>query len=307
MKALNELTLFAEAAKHGSFSRVANNMDMTPAAVSASIKRLEEQVGFPLFVRTTRRLSLTGEGELFLTKVNHALEILKEGVEDIANARGTLTGNIYVSAPSDFGRNLLLDWIDEFTELYDNITVKLELSDKIVDMYSKPVDIAIRYGQLPDSNMIAIPLCSSNVRVLCASPEYIRTHPPILHPTDLEQHNCISFMVADTIHNQWHLTCQEERQTASVTGRLSANDGDVVRRLALKGKGIVNKSLMDVSQDIIDGKLRKILPDWEGESVPLYMVCADKRQLRPIIKVFQVFLQQKCCSQFEKVSQALNH
>ncbi|WNJ97659.1 LysR substrate-binding domain-containing protein [Vibrio ruber] len=307
MKALNELTLFAETAKQGSFSKVANQMDMTPAAVSASIKRLEEQIGFPLFVRSTRRLSLTGEGELFLTKVNCALATLHEGVEEIANARGALTGNIYVSAPSDFGRNLLLDWINEFTDLHENVTVRLELSDQLVDMYSKPIDIAIRYGELPDSNMVAIPLCLQNVRVLCASPDYIRHHPPVLHPNDLNQHNCISFMVAGSVHNLWPLSYDLQQVVVETKGAISANDGDVVRRLGLKGRGIVNKSLIDASQDIIEGKLRKVLPDWQGESVPLYMVCADKRQLRPIIREFQKFLKEKCQSQFDKVSDILNN
>lgn len=306
MKAINELSLFAETAKLGSFSKVAIQMDMTPAAVSASIKRLEGQVGFPLFVRTTRNLSLTGEGRLFLSKVNLALETLRDGVEEIANARGDLTGNIYISAPSDFGRNLLLEWIDEFTQLYDNTTVRLELSDQLVDIYSKPIDIAIRYGHLPDSNMIAVPLCTDNVRVLCATPEYIATHSTITHPTDLIEHNCISFMVADVIHNQWSLTRGNESFIVAVKGTLFANDGDVVRRMALKGRAIANKSLIDASQDIIEGKLKNVLPNWVGEAAPLYMVYADKRQLRPIIKAFRSFLQEKCLNQLKMVNNTLS-
>lgn len=220
MKALNALTLFVETAKLGNFSKVAHQLNMTPAAVSASIKRLEEQVGFPLFVRTTRSLSLTGEGELFLTKVTHALDTLNRGVEEIANARGELTGNIYITAPSDFGRNLLLDWIDEFTQQHNNVTVKLELSDQLVDMYSKPVDIAIRYGELPDSGMIATPLSADNVRLLCATPNYIKDNPPISEPKDLLNHNCISFMLADAIHDKWPLTKGGEVEVITVKGAL---------------------------------------------------------------------------------------
>ncbi|MGR5095708.1 LysR substrate-binding domain-containing protein [Vibrio maritimus] len=305
MKALNELTLFVETAKLGNFSKVANQLNMTPAAVSASIKRLEEQVGFPLFVRTTRSLSLTGEGERFLSKVVLALDTLNQGVEEIASARGELTGNIYITAPSDFGRNLLLDWIDEFTQLHNNVTVKLELSDQLIDMYSKPVDIAIRYGELPDSGMIATPLCTENLRLLCATPRYIKDNPPISVPRDILSHNCISFMLADAIHNKWPLTKGDEEQVITVKGSFLANDGDVVRRMALKSKGIANKSLIDASQDLIDGTLEKVLPDWHGEPAPLYMVCADKRQLRPIIKEFRSFLKHKCQLQLDKVQRFL--
>ncbi|WP_256933786.1 LysR substrate-binding domain-containing protein, partial [Vibrio cholerae] len=90
----------------------------------------------------------------------------------------------HISAPSDLGRNLLLDWIEEFIALHPNVTVKLDLSDRLTDMYANPVDIAIRYGKPADSNLVAMLLCDSNERVLCASPDYLATHPPILHPDD---------------------------------------------------------------------------------------------------------------------------
>lgn len=301
MKALNDLNIFVETSRQGSFSKAANSLDVTPAAVSATIKRLEQQVGFPLFVRSTRNLRLTGEGEIFLEKTQTALGILQEGLDQIACHRGELAGQLYITAPSDFGRNLLLNWIDEFIESHPKVTIKLELSDSLTDMYSKPVDIAIRYGEPADSNLVAIAVCNENERILCASPEYIANHPTITQPQDLIEHNCLCYMVSDSLYNKWTLTQNGHQETLIVSGNPTSNDSEVVHRQALKGKGIANKSLMDISQDILDGRLVRVLPEWDCGPVPLYMMCADRRLLNPTIRKFRDFVQEKCCQQRKQV------
>ena len=305
MKALNDLSIFVETSRQGSFSVAANRLNLTPAAVSAAIKRLEQQINFPLFVRSTRSLRLTGEGETFLAKTTQALELLQEGISEIMSTRGQLSGLIQLAAPSDLGRNLLLDWIAEFTEQHPLVKVKLELTDSLADMYTRPVDIAIRYGQPADSNLVAMPLCTDNFRILCASPAYIAQYPPIKVPQDLLQHNCLCFMLSDSLHNKWTLKKGEHSESLVVSDVLSSNDSDVIRRLACKGKGVAQKSLLDVSQDIISGQLRQILPQWRGDSAPLYMLCADRRLISPIIRQFQTFLQDKCSQQFQQVLAAL--
>ncbi|WP_428775124.1 LysR family transcriptional regulator [Vibrio sp.] len=294
MKALNDLKIFVETARQGSFSRVAHSMNLTPAAVSASIKRMEQQLGFALFVRSTRSLRLTNEGEVMLDSASQALETLQEGIDQIHQQRGELAGQIYLSAPSDFGRNLLLDWIGEFMASHRNVTIKLSLSDSLTDLYSQPVDIAIRYGQPADSRLIAMPLCLNNRRILCASPEYLAAQPGIHHPDHLRQHNCLCFMLADTLHNKWPLSLGSEMVTVTVEGSPSCNDGDLVRKLALQGKGIANKSQLDVGEDLLAGRLVQVLPDWLGELAPLYMVYPDRRLISPTIRAFQTFLQQQC-------------
>tara|TARA_R110000868_G_scaffold1772_1_gene14118 strand:+ start:1693 stop:2616 length:924 start_codon:yes stop_codon:yes gene_type:complete len=305
MKALNDLSIFVETSRQGSFSVAANRLNLTPAAVSAAIKRLEQQINFPLFVRSTRSLRLTGEGETFLAKTTQALELLQDGISEIMSTRGQLSGLIQLAAPSDLGRNLLLDWIAEFTEQHPLVKVKLELTDSLADMYTRPVDIAIRYGQPADSNLVAMPLCTDNFRILCASPAYIAQYPPIKVPQDLLQHNCLCFMLSDSLHNKWTLKKGEHSESLVVSDVLSSNDSDVIRRLACKGKGVAQKSLLDVSQDIISGQLRQILPQWRGDSAPLYMLCADRRLISPIIRQFQTFLQDKCRQQFQQVLAAL--
>ena len=306
MKALNDLTIFVEASRQGSFSLAAKYLNLTPAAVSAAIKRLEQQIGFPLLVRSTRSLRLTGEGETFLAKTIQALDILNDGVDQIVSARGQLSGSLKLAAPSDFGRNLLLDWMAEFSQQHPLVRVKLELSDSLLDMYARPVDIAIRYGHPADSNLVAIPLCPDNFRIVCASQAYLAQHPPISAPQDLLQHNCLCFMLADSLHNKWRLLKGEFSESLQVRGSTSSNDSDVIKRLACKGIGIAQKSLLDVSQEIITCQLQRVLPQWRGESAPLYMLCADRRLLSPIIRQFQAFLQDKCRQQFEQVMAALS-
>ncbi|SUB66847.1 LysR family transcriptional regulator [Photobacterium damselae] len=307
MKALNDLQVFIEASRMGSFSKVANSMGITPAAVSAAIKRLEEQVGFPLFIRSTRHLRLTNEGEIFCDKASMAVNILQDGLDQIANDRNAFSGKLHITAPSDFGRNLLLTWISEFQEIYSDITIKLELSDKVADIYSQPVDIAIRYGQPADSNLVAISLCQLNEGITCATPEYIAANPTITEPMDLLAHNCLCFMVADTLYNKWQFSCDNRSEIVHVSGNMTGNDSDMIHRLALKGKGIIHTSLMDLSEDIIAGRLVPIFPQWRGFSAPLYMVCADRRLLNPTIRKFQEFIKEKCCQQRKRVLTALGN
>jgi len=301
MKALNDLNIFVETARQGSFSKAANQLNITPAAVSAAIKRLEEQIDFALFVRSTRSLRLTSEGDIFLEKTTLALNTLQEGLNQITQTRGELAGKLHLAAPSDFGRNLLLDWVDEFIALHPKVEVKLELSDSVTDMYSKPIDVAIRYGEPSDSNLIATQLCADNERILCVSPEYLSQHRPLSTPMDLADHNCLCYMVADTLYNKWPLSKDGQSQVIAVTGNPTSNDSDVVHRLALKGKGVAIKSMMDISQDIIDGRLVRILPSWDSGKAPLYMVCADRRILTPTIRAFREFIQSKCCQQRQTV------
>ncbi len=300
MKALNDLNIFVETARQGSFSKSAHLLDMTPAAISASVKRLEMQIGFPLFVRSTRSLRLTDEGSIFLDRTSRALAMIQDGLDHITQARGELAGKLHLSAPSDFGRNLLLDWVDQFTLMHPEVSVKIELSDSFVDMYARPIDIAIRYGEPADSNLVAIPLCKENFRVVCATPDYLIDHAGLNSPGDLQTKNCLCYMLSDSIYNKWSFTKEGMTEIVMVHGNPSANDGDLIRKLALKSKGFVYKSLMDVSQDILEERLVRVLPDWDGERAPLYMICPDRRLFSPVIRKFQEFLRKKCHEQHAK-------
>ncbi|EKO3998671.1 LysR family transcriptional regulator [Vibrio fluvialis] len=306
MKALNDLNIFVETARQGSFSQAAHSLDVTPAAISAAIKRLEAQLGFALFVRSTRSLRLTNEGDILLQKTQAALNTIQEGLDQIAQTQGEISGTLNLSAPSDFGRNQLLTWLDEFAELYPNISINLDLSDGITNLYHRPIDLAIRYGTPPDSNFVALPICTCNSRIVCASPEYVLNKPAIVKPSDLLLHHCLCFMLSDTYHNRWTFWKDGETETVVVNSKRSANDGDVVRRWAINGRGVAYKSLLDVSQDIIDGHLIPLMPDWQSEPCPVYLVCADKRLLNHATRALHQFLQAKCEQRMRQVKDLIS-
>jgi DNA-binding transcriptional LysR family regulator len=294
MKALLDLEIFARTVESGSLSATARALDLTPAAASAALKRLEAELQAPLFVRSTRSLRLTHEGEQFLVYCRVALEALREGQEALNSARQQISGTLQIAAPSDLGRNALLGWLDEFRVLYPQVRLRLHLSDRNADLYRQPVDIAIRYGEPADSNLIALPLAPDHRRVLCAAPEYLARHGTPASPRELARHACLCFMTGDEVHDHWRFRRGAERVTVKVPAAQVANDGDVVRRWAVNGQGIANKARLDITGDLATGRLVALCEDWEGESAPLHLVCADRRLLTPAVALLRDFIRTRC-------------
>ncbi|MCA0951746.1 LysR family transcriptional regulator [Shewanella chilikensis] len=297
MRALQDLKIFSETARQGSLSRVAQLLDLTPAATSAAIKRLEAQLNTVLFVRSTRSLRLTQEGEIFLQHCNEALNILDDGFQAIQRGQSLLKGKLQLSLPSDLGRNRLLPILDEFMERHPQVSIRVQISDRLTDIYRQPVDIAFRYGLPADSALIALPLCRQNDRVLCASPDYIARFGAPGSPEELAQHNCLCFMLADATHSRWHFQSTSGQITVQVKGDRVADDGELVRRWAVAGKGIAYKSRLDISEELKNGQLLQLCPEWRGEEAPLNMLCADRRQLSPLVIALREHLEQALQSQ----------
>jgi len=294
MKTFRDIELFHQAAHAGSLSEAARRMDLTPAAASMALKRLEQELGIPLFLRSTRSLRLTEEGRIYLEHSQQAMQLLKEGQEAAQGGSSTLRGILHLSAPSDLGRNILSPWLDEFQEQHPELQLRLQLSDSLADVYRQPLDLALRYGPLPDSSLVALPITSQNRRILCASPDYLARRGTPQTPLDLVGHNCLCFMLNNTVHDRWHFLSGKEEITVQVSGNRTADDGDAVRRWALAGKGITYKSALDVAEDLISGRLRRFCENWQGEYAPLNLVCASRRTISPVIKALRQFLIQKC-------------
>ncbi|MEN3113136.1 LysR family transcriptional regulator [Uliginosibacterium paludis] len=292
MKALQDLDIFLRTVESGSLSAAARALDITPAAASAALKRLEAELAAPLFVRSTRSMRLTGEGETFLAHCRIALDALREG-QAALSGRSEIAGTLQITAPSDLGRNVLLEWLAEFAARHPAIRYRLHLGDRMADFYRQPVDIAIRYGEPQDSALIALPLAPENRRVLVASPAWLAAHSAPASPRELAGHDCLCFMTGEDVHDRWKFRQAAERLTVRVRAALVANDGDVVRRWALAGLGIAYKSRLDVLPDLAAGRLVALCEDWEGEATPLYLTCADRRQLTPAVKLLREFLLHK--------------
>jgi DNA-binding transcriptional LysR family regulator len=294
IRQLQDLEIFVTAADNGGLSAAARQLGISPAVASAALKRLESDLHTALFVRTTRSIRLTLAGERFLARCRTLLEGLREAEEELALGHARVQGSLQISMPSDLGRNVLLPWLDTFQMRYPAVHLHLQTSDRIADIYRQPVDIAIRYGRPPDSGLVALPLLTENRRVLCASPAYLALHGEPASPHALADHNCLCFMLDEALYDRWRFWKNDKETTVSVRGNRVTDDSDLVRRWAVAGHGIAYRARLDVAQDIADGRLRIVCPDWTGENVPLTFVCADRRQLSPAVRLLRDFLQERC-------------
>jgi len=201
---------------------------------------------------------------------------------------------LQLSAPSDFGRNVLLPWLDEFQRDYPQLTVRLLLGDRIADLFRQPVDIALRYGEPEDSSLVALPIAPLNRRVLCASPDYLARCGEPHHVEQLAQHNCLLFMLGNRVHDHWTFHDGKREMSLTVRGDRFSDDADVVRLWALAGAGVAYKSWLDVAADVRAGRLKVLMPQLQGEATPLNLLCAHRAQLSKPVNLLREMLVRRC-------------
>ncbi|GLS84260.1 LysR family transcriptional regulator [Paraferrimonas haliotis] len=292
----SDLALFVQTADSGSITRAAQQLDLTTATASAAIKRLEKQLGTALFIRSTRQLRLSAEGERFLMYCRKALANLDEGFNAINALEGKVAGELRISVPSDLGRNLFLSWMDEIMEAHPDLSISLVIGDSLADFYQDRIDLAIRYGQLQDSNMVAFKLANID-RILCAAPSYVARFGMPTHPNELLQHNCLLFEVNERRFDLWELHQdvggRVERFKVKVMGNRSANDADVVHRWAVSGKGIAFKARLDMLSDLRDGKVVRLLSNYYAPAVDLHLMSPSRKQVTPAVLLLRDILREK--------------
>lgn len=301
MRMLRDMEVFVLAADTGSLSAAARHLDLSPAAASLAVKRLEAEVDAPLFLRTTRSLRLTREGQVFLEPCRQALQVLADGRDAALTGSAALRGILQLSLPSDLGRNVVLNWLDDFQTLHPRIQLRLLLSDRLTDIYRKPVDLALRYGALPDSSLVALPVEPRNRRILCAAPAYLARAGVPAYPEALIDHSCLCFTLGDTVHDRWHFFRDGREVSVQVRGNRVSDDGDAVRRWALAGHGIAYKSTLDVADDLREGRLVGLCTEWSGELAPLNLICADRRQVSPMVQALRGFLAERCARLLQSI------
>lgn len=290
----DDLQIFVLTAELGSLSAAARRLELSPAVASAALKRLEAGLGCRLLVRSTRSLRLTGEGEQYLPHARSALQSLSEGQQLLTGDKATISGLLQLSAPSDFGRNVLLPWLDAFQLQHPLLSLRLLLADRNADLFRQPVDIALRYGQPEDSSLVALPIAAANRRVLCAAPAYIAAQGAPHSLAELADHNCLRFMLAGRVHERWCFYEGRRELEQTVTGDRISDDADVVRRWALAGQGVVYKSWLDVAEDVQVGRLVVLLPELLGEPAPLNLICAHRAHLGETLRLLREHLVERC-------------
>ncbi|MGF7000010.1 DNA-binding transcriptional LysR family regulator [Paraburkholderia sp. GAS32] len=291
---LDDVQIFVHTVDYGSFSEAARQLNIAPAHASASVQRLEKALDTRLFTRSTRSMQLSDAGERYLPHARVMIGALEQGQHALADGRGALSGPLRLSAPSDFGRNLLLPWLDEFQHRHPGLSLHVKISDRAADLIRQPLDALVRYGALPDSSLLAMKLVDNNRRALCAAPSYLERHGAPAKVEDLRRHNCLRYVWSEQIHERWHFTPPGGERTVAVTGNRISDDADAVRRWAIAGEGLVYKSRLDLIDDLKAGRLVELFPPEYCELAPLHLICAHRAQLSPAINALHAFLRERC-------------
>ena len=273
---VDDLRVLLHTAQAGTLTAASRVLGITPAAASATLKRLEAQLGARLFERSTRAMRLTTLGQVMVEYATRAFELLEEGESLVTADRGALVGKLRVAAPSDLARTTLLPWIDEFLSLHPGLQVALSVGDRALDVLRDEVDLALRYGKLSDSRLVARQLAQPRP-ILCASPGYLKRAAVLRSPQDLLQHNCLTFNRGGRRYRDWRFVRDGVWTEVRVDGDRSVDDASLAREWAVAGAGILLKSSLDVRRELLAGSLVHLLADWKTEPYPLHAILPSGR------------------------------
>ncbi len=289
---LEDLQVVLKVAEFRSITAAATALDMRTATASAALKRVERILGVELFVRTTRQLRLSSAGERYIPQCEQALMMLNQAQQNMKDEQDIVDGELRISLSSDLGRNLVTPWLDEFMESHPKIRLKVNISDSNIDFYRDSVDIALRYGSPKDANLYGFKIC--NVPgVLCATQSYLEKHGTPQHPQDLAAHNGLFYQLYDVIHDVWKFSKDGTEFKIKMKGNRASNDGDLVRRWCVAGKGLAVKSCLDMSQDLLSDKALQVMPEFEPRSTELWLICPSRQSITPAVRLLRDHIREK--------------
>lgn len=289
LRNLDDLTVFVHVVERHSFSAAARDLHLAPKTVSKQIARLERALGTTLFERNTRNLRITGEGLAIAERARVALAVLEEVQELATGGSQELSGTIRLTAPTPFGRKFVAPAIHDFCRLHPRVGFDLRLSDQVQDLYSGDLDLAIRMGELADSRLVARRV-ADNRRILAASPVYLKAHGGPAQPEELERHNCLVFAYPGLLQSTWPLRKGRREKPVAVSGTLCSDSGDVLHAWCLAGLGISLRETWDIHEELRDGRLVRVLPDWEATPSKISIVRARREPVPRRLTAFSDFL-----------------
>ncbi len=285
---LEGMSVYAAVVDAGTFTGAARQLRLSKGAVSQQIQKLEDRLGVRLLNRTTRRLSLTDEGRAFYDHCRRILDEARDAVDALDSLGTQPRGVLRVNAPMSFGIMHLGPAVADFMAAYPEIEIDLELNDRQMDVIEEGFDMAIRIARLPDSSLIARRLAPCR-RVVMASPAYWdrKGHPT--HPNDLKDHDALIYnYLADP--DTWTFKGPEGRINITVTGRMRANNGEVLLEAAKRGLGVDFAPTFFCCGEIRDGELEVVLSEFEDDALSVYAVYPHRRHLSPRVRAFVDFL-----------------
>lgn len=289
MDGFSDLNLFALVARNRNLAAAARELGVTPPAVSKRLAQLERRLGVRLMNRTTRRLSLTPEGELYLANGSRILDELSELEQLVTRSRGEPAGLLRVNASFGFGRTYIVPAISEFVARFPSMQIQLQLTERPMSLQEEGYDLGIRFGEVPDARIYAR-LLRKNRRIVCASPAYLKQHGKPSVPHDLARHACIVLRENDSAYGTWHFSRGKRAETVKVDGALSSNDGSAVLRWALDGRGIVVRSEWEIAGHIARGELTPLLAEWSLPNADIHAIYLERNRLSAKLRAFVDFL-----------------
>lgn len=290
---LEDLQVVLKVAEFRSITAAATSLNMRTATASAALKRAEAALGAELFVRTTRQLRLSTAGERYIPQCGQALIMLEQAKLNMKDGLDTVDGELRIALPSDLGRNFALPWLDEFMDAHPKVSLKTNISDSNIDFYRDSVDIALRYGSPSDANLYGFKICNVP-SLLCATPAYLSQNGSPQHPHELASHNGLFYQLHDITHDTWAFSHGGTEYKIKMHGKHASNDGDLVRRWCVAGKGLAVKSCLDMSADLLSGQVVNIMPAFKPRATELWLICPSRQSITPAVRLLRDMFKKNC-------------
>lgn len=291
MSYLDNIRTFVRVYELGSMSAAGRDLRVSPAVTSARIAQLEEHLGVRLFQRTTRSLTPTEQGKSFYRGAAEILEAVESAEAQIVNITENLKGSLYVAAPLGVGRRLIAPQVPNFLAEYPEVSVRLRLTDRNVDLTTEGLDLAFFLGQPEDSNL-RIRKIADVERVLCASPKYIKKNGMPESGDDIisDKHECLNLRFPGAMEFQWLLKTEAGPKRFRVSGRYESDDGDVLTDWALAGHGIALKPIFEIAQHLKSGSLVPVAEKTPPEPIQMACLFTHRRMQDPKTRLFMEFI-----------------
>ena len=285
MDRFKQLETFAAVAHRGSLSAAAQAEGVAPAIIGRRLDALEARLGVKLMVRTTRRLTLTFEGVAFLEHCQRILNDMQNAEASVSAGGVKASGHLRVTAPAGFGRRHVAPLLPAYLDSHPEVTVSLDLTDRLVDIVNEGIDLAVRIGRLNDSSLVGVKL-ADNRRVVVASPVYLRRRGTPDTPDALASHDCLSFGSYGNQQRGWQFVVDGEAVSVRVNGPLECNDGTVLHAWALAGRGLAWRSMWEVGDELASGRLVTVLDAFAAPANAIYAVFPQRRHLPLRVRTF---------------------
>ncbi|MCB4822455.1 LysR family transcriptional regulator [Roseicella aerolata] len=285
----SDMAAFVRIVETGGLAPAARDLGLTPSAMSKQLARLEARLGVRLLTRTTRRISLTPEGETYLARARDILLLIEAAEQDVTAGRGRPGGLLRVNTGTAFARHRLIPLLPAFFERYPAVTLDLSVTDRRVDLVAEQADVLLRTGPLGDSSLIARKIAEGG-RVICAAPAYLERRGRPATPDGLLSHDCLVLRGLSRL-TAWPFRTATGLQTLTVRGVATTDSAEALRDMALAGLGIIRVSAFIVARDISEGRLVPLFEELHvSEDVPVWAVTAPGRHRLPRVQAFVDFL-----------------